>query len=415
MNILFVADDIYPGFGGQARSTEGHVAALRARGHPVRVLAGDEPRPTQPPAGVQVVRLPSWRLGAAQTRFAHPLIARIRPQVRWADVVHANTPAALTGVVAHLARRRGVPVVMGVHTQLETSTLHAPLIGPVVAGFLKAWYRYLFGLADLLVTPTPYAARLVTQFTEREPVAVSNGIDLSAWAGLEPRVPPGGTRRLAFVGRLSPEKRPLDLLPLMHELPERYRLTVAGTGPLEGEMRQAVARRGLTDRVEVRGFVSEAEKLALLSETEAFLMPSPAELQSIATLEAMASGAAVFAWGYASSAVPSLVEEAGGGAVVPPGDPSRQAAAIAALLEDPAALAAARRAARAYARSHDVSASAERLEELYAGLVAARPAGRAVGAGGPSQDAGRARPGDREPARAVAPTRPLPRNEGAGT
>ena len=371
MRILFVADDLYPGFGGQARATEGHIEALLARGHEVRALAGAEPRPTEPPAGVLVERLPSWRLGAAQTRFAHPLVSRVAPHVRWADVVHANTPAALTAVVAHLARRRGVPVVMGVHTQLETSTLQAPLIGHAVERFLTGWYRYLFGLADLLVTPTPYAARLVTHFTDREPAPVSNGIDLSAWEGLSPRPAGGPVRRLAYVGRLSPEKRPLDLLPLMHELPEHYRLTVAGHGPLEAEMRQAIVRRGLSSRVEMLGYVGDREKLELLCDTEAFLMPSPAELQSIATLEAMASGAAVVAWGYASSAVPSLVEESRGGVVVPPGEPRRQAEAIVALLEDPAALAAARENARAYARTHDVALSAARLEELYEGLVAA--------------------------------------------
>lgn len=379
MKILFVADDVYPGFGGQARSTEGHVAALARLGHEVRVLAGAEPRPTQAPAGVLVDRLPSWRLGAAQTRFAHPLVSRIARHVAWADVVHANTPAALTAVAAHLARRRRVPVVMGVHTQLETSTLHAPLVGPVVARLLTTWYRYLFGLADQLVTPTPYAAKLVTPFTDREPVPVSNGIDLAgirrSTAAEESRQT--GVRRLAFVGRLSPEKRPLDLLPLMHELPEHYHLTIAGHGPLAGEMEAAIDRRGLAGRVTLAGFVSEDEKLELLARTQAFLMPSPAELQSIATLEALASGAPVFAWDYRSSAVPSLVREAGAGGVVRPGDPRAQAGAILSLLEDPAALAAASSKARAYGRSHDVGLSAARLEQLYAGLISARRGVRA--------------------------------------
>lgn len=376
MKILFVADDLYPGFGGQARSTEGHMAALASLGHEVRALAGAEPRPTQPAAGVTVDRLPSWRLGAAQTRFAHPLVSRIARNVAWADVVHANTPAALTAVAAHLARRRRVPVVMGVHTQLETSTLQAPLVGPVVARLLTTWYRYLFGLADQLVAPTPYAAKLVTPFTDREPVPVSNGVDLQ---GIRQR-PAGGatsagaTRRLAFVGRLSPEKRPLDLLPLMHELPDDYHLTIAGHGPLSGEMREAVARRGLAGRVELAGFLGEREKYDLLARTEAFLMPSPAELQSIATLEALASGAAVFAWDYASSAVPSLVRESGAGSVVRPGDPRAQAAQIMALLEDREMLAAASARARAYGRSHDVRLSAERLQQLYSGLIAAKRA-----------------------------------------
>src|SRR5690606_30472089 len=138
----------------------------------------------------------------------------------------------------------------------------------------------------------------------------------------------------------------------------------------------------------------------------------PAELQSIATLEAMASGAAVVAWGYASSAVPSLVEEAAGGVVVPPGDPKGQAAAILGLMEEQAALAAARANARACARTHAAARSAARLEELYAGLVAARRAeaagARGAAAGRRGEGAGDGR--DRRPAR-----RPLPRGEGAGT
>lgn len=375
MKILFVADDMYPGFGGQARATEGHVAALADLGHQVRVIAGSEPRPTQAPNGVLVERLPSWRLGAAQTRFAHPIVGRIARHVRWADVVHANTPAALTAVTAYLARRRRVPVVMGVHTQLETSTLQAPLVGPVVERLLTVWYRYLFGLAEELVAPTPYAAKLVTTFTDREPLAVSNGIVLNGLPrSREHRAGKDGLRHLAFVGRLSPEKRPLDLLPLLHQLPENYHLTVAGHGPLEAEMREAVSRRGLSSRVTLAGFVSEEQKRELLSRSDAFLMPSPAELQSIATLEAMAAGAAVFAWGYASSAVPSLVDESGAGAVVPPGDPKAQASAIRNLLEDEQALAQASANAAAYGASHDVRRSALRLEEIYAGLVARKRA-----------------------------------------
>lgn len=405
LKILFVADDLYPGFGGQARATESHIAALRDRGHEVRAIAGAEPEPTRAPEGVHVERLPSWRLGAAQTRFAHPIVSRMARHVGWADVVHANTPAALTAVAAHIARRRRVPVVMGVHTQLETSTLQAPLLGPVVARLLTTWYRYLFGLADLLVTPTPHAARLVTAFTDREPVPVSNGVDLS---GIRPRnaaaaKPPDGTRRLAFVGRLSPEKRPLDLLPLMHELPENYHLTIAGHGPLADEMKAAVARRGLGERVAMVGFVDEDEKHELLARTEAFLMPSPAELQSIATLEAMASGAAVFAWDYSSSAVPSLVRESGAGAAVRPGDPRQQAASITRLLEDPGALAAASARAIEYGRQHDVRLSAERLERLYQGLVGLkRPAVRVSKAVAPA-------------AHAAKRTRMSPSREGAGT
>ncbi|HET7478699.1 MAG TPA: hypothetical protein VFJ72_04185, partial [Rubrobacteraceae bacterium] len=72
MRIAVVADDLYPGFGGQAAATEGHVEALLARGHEVRALAGFEPVPSEPSPGVSVERLPVWRPGEKQTQLALP-------------------------------------------------------------------------------------------------------------------------------------------------------------------------------------------------------------------------------------------------------------------------------------------------------------------------------------------------------
>ena len=182
MRILFVADDLYPGFGGQARATEGHVAALVARGHQVVAVAGSEPEPSEPPPGVRVVRLPSFRLGKAQTRFAVPVASRIAAEVAWADVVHVNTPTPLAKVTAALARRRGVPLVMGVHTQIETSTLQVPVLGPLLAPLLRAWYGYVYSQADLLTAPTTFARDMACTFADVRGEVVSNGIDFQRWS-----------------------------------------------------------------------------------------------------------------------------------------------------------------------------------------------------------------------------------------
>ena len=370
LRILFIADDIYPGFGGQARASEGHIAALQRRGHELRVIGGNEPQPSEPPPGVVVERLPAWRLGTAQTRFAHPLFSRIAPHVSWADVIHANTPTAANAAATLLAKRQGVPVVMGVHTQLETSTLQAPLIGPPLAWLLATWYRILFSGADLLTAPTRFAAELARQFYTGRIEVVSNGLDLKRGLTVERREASDGSRLLTYVGRLSPEKRPLDLLDLLKELPDEVRLAIAGGGPLDRELRDGIERLGLVERVDLLGYVSEEQKRELLAGPDLFVMPSPAELQSIATLEAMAAGTAVAAVGYDSSAVPQLVSEARGGIVLPPRDPVAQARAVMALLDDDAALRLAKANAAAYAAGHDVASSAEILERLYLELLA---------------------------------------------
>jgi glycosyltransferase involved in cell wall biosynthesis len=198
---------------------------------------------------------------------------------------------------------------------------------------------------------------------------VSNGLSLSHWLTLDPRKSRGTVRRLAYVGRLSPEKRPQDLIDLAEALPDGYRISVCGEGPLEQQMQGAITARGLADKVELLGFLSEDHKRRLLCTTELFIMPSPAELQSIATLEAMAAGCAVAAVGYDSSAVPRLVSEAAAGIVLTVADSARQAAQVVELMDDEAALATAQANARAYASTHDVATSAAHLEELYLDLL----------------------------------------------
>lgn len=377
MRILFIADDLYPGFGGQARATEGHIRALAERGHELVALAGSEFDPIEPPAGVRIERLPSWRLGDSQTRFAHPIFSRIGPLVAWADVIQANTPAATTAAATLIARRLKVPVVMGVHTQLETSTLQAPVIGPLLKRLLTTWYRMLFGAADALTAPTAFAAATARVFSSGRIEVVSNGLALRNWLALDPRKSRCAVRRLAFVGRLSPEKRPQDLIDLAASLPADYRLSICGEGPLAAQMRDAIAAGGLGEKVEMLGFLSEEDKRQLLCSTELFIMPSPAELQSIATLEAMAAGCAVAAVGYDSSAVPRLVREADAGIVLKVADSVTQAAQIVELMNDDLALATAQANARSYAGTHDVATSAAHLEALYLDLLGAGTAGPA--------------------------------------
>lgn len=379
MRILFVADDLYPGFGGQASATQGHIAALLEAGHEVRAVAGAEPSPIAAPPGVLVERLPSWVLGNSQTRFAHPLFGRVAPHLEWADVMHANTPTALAAAAVIVAKRKSVPVVLGLHTQIETTELQVPMVGKFLGLLLRIWYRILFSGADLVVAPTRFAADKARAFTRSRVEAVSNGIDLGSWpepTDLEERgcrlADPDAPRRLLYLGRLSGEKGVGGLLPLIGALRQNYRLTVAGHGPLKQELKTAIEIAGLEGRVDLLGFVSEEQKRALMASSDLFVMPSPAELQSIATLEAMAAGLPVVAFGHASSAVPGFVQDSGGGVVVNPVEPRLQARVIEELLDDPAAVVTTSRAARAFAVSHDVKASAARLSGLYQELIDAR-------------------------------------------
>lgn len=380
MRVGFVADDLYPGFGGQAAATEGHIGALLALGHEVRALAGTWESPTEP-KGVEVTRLPTWRPGKKQTQLVLPRRNEMLSLLDWADVVQINTPTPLALRTLHHARQKGVPGVMGFHTQEESATLHFGPSRPVVTAALRGWYGLLYRRPDCLVAPTTFAAELARRYTSRPVHVVSNGIGLPGPAPVEPveslrrRLLGSGRFLLSFMGRLSDEKRPQDLLDVVSELAALRRdvhLAIAGDGPLLRRLGQQAKRRGLVNGVSFLGYVSGEKKESLLRASDLFVMPSPTELQSIATLEAMARGCAVAAARFSTSAVCGMVEEADCGFCYAPGRPDETARRIGELLDDPSKLEQLQQNARRAAKSHDVHRSGRRLEEIYHSLLEAR-------------------------------------------
>lgn len=384
MRIAFVADDLYPGFGGQAAASEGHIQALLQLGHEVRVLAGSEESPTELPTGVRLGRLPVWHPGEKQTQLAFPRRKDIQELLSWAEVAQINTPTPLALRTLRLARRRGVPTVMGFHTQEESATLHFDRLRPLVTAGLRRWYGYLYRQPDCLAAPTEFAARLARCYTSQPVHVVSNGIRL-------PEKDPGGPGRishlrdgllsgrrflLVYLSRLSEEKHPQDLLEIMAELGRLRsdtRLVVAGGGPLRRKLERRTSELGLKSTVRFLGYVSGRDKDDLLTAGDLFLMPSPTELQSIATLEAMARRCAVVALEAHTSAVCEMVRNARCGACYEPGRIDDAAQEINRLLNKPVELRRLQENAGKAAQAHDVRESGRRLEGIYTSLLASGP------------------------------------------
>jgi len=429
LRVGVVADDVYPGYGGQAAATEGHVGALVELGHEVRVLAGvpskslpnalrdalrggpgetsgGDARAPRAPRGVLVERVPAWRPRGKQMHFALPVRGgRVQALVGWADVVQVNTLTPMGLRALRLARKGGMPAVLGFHHQEENLTLHLDRLRPLVVPGLRVWFGLLCRLPDALVAPTRFAASYARRYTHAPIHVVSNGIRLPEDGPAEREraertrrrlLGPNGRFLLSYVGRLDPEKRPGDLLDLMaalRPLCPQARLAVAGSGVLSGSLAEKAMDLGLGGTVEFLGYVSEEEKDALLRASDLFVMPSPTELQNIATLEAMARGCAVVATGAPTSAVPEVVGEAGCGLVYEPGDLAGAAREISRLLEEDGELSLLRERALRAASGHDVLGSGRRLVALYRGLLRSRSsrAGSAFATASPGEETGRAR------------------------
>jgi glycosyltransferase involved in cell wall biosynthesis len=140
-------------------------------------------------------------------------------------------------------------------------------------------------------------------------------------------------------------------------------LAVAGQGAGRGELRALTHTLGLDGYVHFLGYVPN-ETLPLLYRTaQLFAMPSPEELQSIASLEAMASGRPVLAAN--ARALPELVTTGINGYLFAAGQPEDAARGMAFLADCRAEWARMGRVSHARAVEHSLASTISKYEEIY--------------------------------------------------
>jgi len=96
-----------------------------------------------------------------------------------------------------------------------------------------------------------------------------------------------------FVGRLHPQKGPLELIMIWDVVckarPEA-RLAVIGSGELEDQVRNEVRKRNLEQNVDILGFVDGKEKYKILKSSKVFLHTAILDTGGMAAAEGMACG-----------------------------------------------------------------------------------------------------------------------------
>lgn len=188
------------------------------------------------------------------------------------------------------------------------------------------------------------------------------------------RADPGRTPcRIAFAGRIGKRKGVDCLIAALSALPpdRNWHLGLCGDGAVSAHDRLA-RTAGLSDRVRFHGWLDEAALDRLLGEAQLFVLPSRAENQPVAILEAMARGLPVIATRIA--AIPDLVDDGVTGLLVPPDDPVALATALDRLITDPAARSRMGQAGRArFERHFTLTATARSLAQVHRNAVAAGP------------------------------------------
>ena len=146
---------------------------------------------------------------------------------------------------------------------------------------------------------------------------------------------PENAQVLGMVAQLIERKGHAVALTAMESLLAAYpslHLLIMGRGPLETELHNAIAARGLVGRVHMTGFIQDLP--TVLPNLAAVLHPAYAEGLGVALLQAASAGVPVIA-GRAGGMTEAVLD-GDTGLLVTPGDDSGVARAICALLDDPA-------------------------------------------------------------------------------
>ena len=427
LRVLIVTDQYEPMVGGVPTVTRELARGLAERGHAVEVLA---PVPAthrgrsrgRGAAGGRLtvarrgsVRWPWYedqRLGFLSRSAAGDLIGGFAP-----DMVHVHSPLTLGAAARSAARRRRVPVVYTNHylpanvhptadradragagrrpaapgdpavgsttpaTRVSAATraTAAAVGGAAGALFDVGFYGYLTTFAnrcDRVTAPTATALLLLRDHGLRAPSqVVSNGVDLDVYSpgaadeSLRPPVRAARGRPLILsVGRLSPEKRADVLIEALatQDVADTV-LALAGSGPDEGRLRELAARRGVAERVRFLGFIPGTDLPGLYRLADVFAIASEAELQSLVTMEAMASGLPVVA--VNAGALGELVHAGENGFLARPGRAADVAGSLDLLCRDPELRARMSKSGLRIIADHDRHRLLARWESIYGALA----------------------------------------------
>lgn len=379
MQIVMMTNTYLPMVGGVSRSVAGFTQVIRAAGHRVLVVAPTFP--DMPPTEEDVVRLPAiqrfhgseFSVGLPVPGVLLPTLERFRP-----DIIHAHHPFLLGDTALRSAAHFNVPAVFTHHTMYEQYTHYMPGDSPAMRQFAAALATEFANLCDHVIAPSGSVAEILRSRGVTVPItAIATGIDLGRFAtghgarGRAARGIPPEARVVGHVGRLAPEKNLAFLTQavarVLRKRPDAWFLVV-GSGPAEADIRLACEAAGVADRLRLAGRLDNQDLSDAYAAMDLFAFASLSETQGLVLAEAMAAGTPVVAVD-APGARDVVIDGVNGRLLETPDEEGFAAVTLEVLDLPTERWEGYRRGARATAASLAMPVCAERVLQLYEGLL----------------------------------------------
>jgi 1,2-diacylglycerol 3-alpha-glucosyltransferase len=382
LKILMVMDSYPPDLNGGAYFTHRLAHQLVSMGLQVLVICPSRSLKTHYDEyqGVPLFRIRSypavlypnlricWPIGIRRSVCA--AVRRFAP-----DVVHLQGRFFLGDICMRYAHEQGIPMVATNHFMPENFAHHFHVPRSLHEWYSRRawrWVREMFDQAQVWVTQTAAAADLMRANGFERPIhVVSSGIDRARFfprarsAADKLPIPPSHLPTALYAGRLEQEKNiPVILRAMASVLPGcACRLVLVGDGSERVRLQNLCRQLGIADSVHFAGYLSDEDYPLAFALADCFVHAGTAELQSIVTLEAAASGLPIVA--ASAVALPELVQHGINGFLFQPGSVEEMAYCLHEIFTSPDTRERMRRESERISSGHDIASSAGQYVNLY--------------------------------------------------
>lgn len=387
MKILIASDLYWPVINGVSTFARSLAQGLAARGHEVLVIAPSQTgkRYKEIDGNYTIARTATiifpfyqnYRISLSPYREVKKIITDFQP-----DVIHTQSFLMIGQAVVKYSQKYDVPIVSTNHAMPENLMDNLKMLAPVSRPIKFVLNKYIvrFNLkADYFTMPTQSAIDMFDLSKNKWHVPiepVSNGIDLSMFsvgeaskAVLDKFKIPTDKPIITFLGRVDAEKHVSALVLAFSKVLEKKdaHLLIIGSGTDVENLKKLAHKLGIFNKVTFTGRITDEEKVELYKAGTVFCMPSPAELQSIAMLEAMASGQPVVA--VDAGPLKELCQNERNGYLCEVDNDDEIASGIIRIISDDKLYGSMRKESIAIAKTHDLDKTLKRFEEIYAQLI----------------------------------------------
>lgn len=379
MKILIGTETYYPEVNGCSYFTQRLASGMQERGHQVHILwPSRRPRSTIMRHGeitlhgVPSVPIPFYKhVRASLLPFCYSSILRKVKTIK-PDIIHIQSHFLIGRTLIRIAQELDIPLIATNHFMPTNLTVHLPLperIIKLVNDWLWRDFVKVYNRVETITTPTDTAAKLISAQGIIRPVTViSCGIDLNMFKPEKIENTP--TRKTyMYVGRLEKEKHIEELikaLPLVRRELD-VQLVIVGTGKQYAKLTELAKKEHVTDYVTLTGFIEDEDLPKAYASCDVFCIAGIVELQSIATMEAMATGKPIIA--VNALALPHLVQDGFNGYTYEPGDIKTLAARLIELLSDQRKREIMGQKSLEIIAQHDIHKTLATYEKLYQDVI----------------------------------------------